>query len=56
MLSRIIFSSYVYSNNKSQNDSRQTRKEGSVTLEKNDKSQKIISKDVGEYVDYEEVK
>jgi hypothetical protein len=51
-----MFSSYVYSNESQKSESRQTRKEGSVTVEKNTNPEKRISKDEGEYVDYEEVK
>ena len=56
ILNRIIFSSFVYTNDRTRSESQQTRKEGSVTLEKNGKSEKLISNDEGEYVDYEEVK
>jgi hypothetical protein len=50
------FSSHGYTNNVKSDEARQKQKEGNVTLEKNDKSEKLISKDEGEYVDYEEVK
>jgi hypothetical protein len=56
MLSRISFSSFVYTNDKNQRESQPKAKEGSVTIEKNEKTEKIINKDEGEYVDYEEIK
>jgi hypothetical protein len=56
MFSRMTYSSYTYSDQRSQKEQRQTRKEGSVTVEKSEKTGKIIPKDEGEYVDYEEVK
>jgi hypothetical protein len=56
MFNRIAISSFAYPGEKNPNKSQQTGKEGSVTLEKNEKSEKIISKDEGEYVDYEEIK
>jgi len=49
-------SANAYTNNSDQTSQRQTRNEGSVTLEKNQKAEKRIPKDEGEYVDYEEVK
>lgn len=55
-LNRLFFSAYVYTNERTRCDSHQTRKEGSVTLEKNPKGEKRFNKDDGEYVDYEEVK
>jgi hypothetical protein len=56
MFSRMSFSSYVYTNPGNTNKSQHTPNEGSVTLEKNEKREKKIKKDEGEYVDYEEVK
>jgi len=56
MFGRILFSSYVYTNQQSHHESQPRHKEGSVTLEKKAPSDKRISKDEGEYVDYEEVK
>jgi len=55
-LNRLFFSSYGYTNERPRNESRQTHKEGSVTLEKNPKDTKRFNKNDGEYVDYEEVK
>jgi hypothetical protein len=55
-LNRLIFSTFVYTDNRPRNESRQNSKEGSVTLEKNPKGEKRFSKDDGEYIDYEEVK
>jgi len=52
----MMFSSFVYTNQKNQREPQQSRKEGSVTVEKPSASDKRIRKDEGEYVDYEEVK
>ena len=56
LFSRINVSSGVYTNQRNQGEPRQARKEGSVTLEKGEKTEKKINKDEGEYVDYEEIK
>jgi hypothetical protein len=53
---RLAVSSYTYSNRRSPEEPQPTRKEGSVTLQKPEKPSKIIPKDEGEYVDFEEVK
>jgi hypothetical protein len=53
---RLSVSTYVYTNDRGQNDPGQSHKEGSVTVDNNIKPEKRISKDEGEYVDYEEVK
>jgi Na+-transporting methylmalonyl-CoA/oxaloacetate decarboxylase gamma subunit len=56
-ISRLVFSSYSYSGrSNSTADSPKSEKEGKVTVEKNQKSDKKYSKDDGEYVDYEEIK
>jgi hypothetical protein len=56
MFNRMTFSSYTYSNHENTSKEQSTRKEGSVTVEKREKPDKIIPKDEGEYVDFEEVK
>jgi hypothetical protein len=56
MFSRMSFSSFVYKDGRNNSETQQSRKEGSVTLEKNEKSEKIIKEDEGEYIDYEEIK
>ncbi len=56
MFSKLSVSSYVYTDQRNQDQRGSQQKEGKVTLEKKDKTEKKISKDEGEYVDYEEVK
>lgn len=56
MFNRLMYTSYTYSDPRNQYESQQKRTEGSVTLEKTEKPEKIIPKDEGEYIDYEEVK
>jgi hypothetical protein len=52
----LTVSTYVYTNDQRRTDPGYGQKEGSVTVEKNGKSEKLISKDEGEYVDFEEIK
>lgn len=55
-LNRLSFSSYVYSNDRRKQEPGHQQKEGSVTVERNNNTEKRIRKDDGEYVDYEEIK
>ncbi len=52
----MLFAPYVYTQPEPQKEPKPKHKEGTVILEKNAKPEKRISKDDGEFVDYEEVK
>lgn len=56
LFSRIHVSSYVYNDHRTQNNHAEKPREGKVTLESKEKQGKIVPKDEGEYVDYEEIK
>jgi len=56
LINRMLFAPYVYTQPGPQKEPKPKHKEGTVILEKNGKSDKRISKDDGEFVDYEEVK